>query len=140
MRKLLMILVCLGLLISISACGGGDADPKAVLNDYFDVMNDFLTGMEKAESADDVVAAINKFSDGMEDLVPRMKSVQENYPELKNMGSQGKLPEEFKEFEEKFKELMPKMMGISAKLMKFATDPKVMEAQKKLTEAMSALQ
>jgi hypothetical protein len=139
MRKLLTVFAFLGLLVYINSCGGGGDNPKAVMNDYFNVMDGFIAGMEKAETADDVVAAINKLSDGMKDLAPRMKALQENYPELKNMGNQGKLPEEFKEFEEKIKEMGPKMMGLTAKMMKFASDPKVMEAQKKMTEAMTSV-
>ena len=137
MKKLILLTV-VGMLFFVYACGGGGDDPKSVMKDYFAVMEDFVGAAEKAGNADDVVAAINKFSDSMKQVIPRLKALGEKYPELKNMG-QGNLPPEFKEFETKLQELMPRFMGAFGKLAQYASDPKVMEAQKKMQEAMQAL-
>jgi hypothetical protein len=138
MKKLFLLLV-VGLFLLAYACGGGGDDPKSVMKDFFNVMDAFYTGVEKAENADAIVAAIDKFSEAMKELGPRMKKVQEQYPELKNM-KDGNIPAEFKEFEEKIKEIGPKMMGLMGKFMKYANDPKVQAAQQKMMEAMKALQ
>lgn len=134
MKKLFSLLV-VGLFLLAYACGGGGDDPKSVISDYFDVMEGFVNGLEKADNADGVVAAIEKFAAKMKELKPRMMALEEKYPELKKM-NQGQMPEEFKEFEGRFKELMPKLMGIFGKIAQYANDPKVQEAQKKLEEVM----
>ena len=134
MKNLFSMLV-VGLFLLAFACGGGGDDPKSVMNDYFDVMDGFINGLDKADSADAVVAAMENFAAKMKDLKPRMMALEEKYPELKKM-KQGQMPEEFKEFEDRFKEMMPKMMGIFGKIAQYANDPKVQEAQKKLEEAM----
>jgi hypothetical protein len=134
MKKLFSLLV-VGLFLLAYACGGGGDDPKSVMNDYFDVMEGFINGLDKADNADAVVAAMEKFAAKMKELKPRMMALEEKYPELKKM-KQGQMPEEFKEFEDRFKELMPKMMGIFGKIAQYANDPKVLEAQKKLEEVM----
>lgn len=133
MKKLFSLLV-VGLFLLAYACGGGD-DPKSVMNESIDAMEDLISDLEGADNADEVVAAMDKFVDTMKKLKPRVMALQEKYPELKNMG-QGKLPEEFKEIEERMKELMPKMMGVFGKLAQYANDPKVIEAQKRMQEAM----
>jgi len=138
MKKLFSLLV-VGLFLLAYACGGGGDDPKSVMKDFFNVMEDFYANVDKADNADDIVAAIDKFSEGMQEITPRLKKLEEKYPELKNM-KEGNLPPEFKEFEEKMKEIGPKMMGLMGKFMKYANDPKVQAAQKKMMEAMQALQ
>jgi uncharacterized coiled-coil DUF342 family protein len=136
MKKLFSFLV-VGLFLLAYACGGGGDDPKSVMSDFFKVMDVFFADIEKADNADDIVAAIDKFSEDMQGIAPRMKKVREKYPELKDMKN---MPDELKEFEEKIKEIQPKMMGLMGKLMKYTTDPKVQAAQQKMMEAMKALE
>jgi hypothetical protein len=132
MKKLFSWLV-VGLFLLVYACGGGD-NPKSVMKDYLEVMEGLINSLDKAGSANDVAAAMEKFVVKMKDLKPRMKAVGEKYPELKKMGADGKFPDEFKEFEGRIKEMMPKMMGVLGKIAQYASDPKVVEAQKKFQE------
>jgi len=134
MKKITMILVGTCLLLGLVACGGDT--PKVVMNDMVSLLDTYVTSMDKAENADDIVRIINDFSEGMQELAPRMKAIQEKYPELKD-GVKGQLPEEFKEFEVKMKELGPRIMGTLSKMMQYANDPKVQEATKKFQEAMA---
>lgn len=135
MKKIFSLLV-VGLLVLVYACGGGGGDdPKSVMKAYFDAFDDMISGLEKADSADDVAAALNKMADTAEKLKPKMKALEEKYPELKNM-KEGKMPEEFKEFEARLKELGPRMMGAFGKIAQYGSDPKVVEAQKKFDEMM----
>jgi hypothetical protein len=135
MKKLFSVLA-VGILVFSYACGGGGSDPKSVMKDMLSIMDDFFVDMDKADNADHIVAAIDKYSSRMKELIPRLKQLKEKYPELLNMKE---VPPEFKEFEEKFKEMQPKFMGLMGKLMKYATDPKVQAAQKKMMEAMKAM-
>jgi hypothetical protein len=139
MKKLFSVLV-VGLLLMVYACGGGGDDPKSVMNDMFDAFEDLINDMDKATSADDVVAALEKNVNAMKKLAPRMKAVQEKHPELKGMKPGAQLPEEFKEIQKRMEELGPKMGAVAMKMMQFAKDPKVMEASKKWEEAMKAMQ
>ncbi len=137
MKKLFLVLMAIGL-IMIGACGKSN-DPKTVLNDFVGIFDNFSTDMGKAASADDVAAALNTTSAKMKEIVPRLKELEKKYPELKNMQSGGKMPEEFKEFEQKISELGPKMMAAMGNAMKYMSDPKVIEAQKNFQEAMKGM-
>ena len=138
MKRLFSVLTIISLFLILSACGGVDT-PKSVMNDYFNVLEDYLNGMEKADSADDIVGVIETFSNKMKALSPRMKTIMEKHPELKGMKG-GKLPEEYKELNDRMQKMMPRMMGIFGKMMKYGNDPKVKEAQKKFQEAMSSFE
>jgi DNA repair ATPase RecN len=136
MKKLFSLLV-VGLFLLAYACGGGGGDdPKSVANAAADAFENLVNDMEGANSADDLVAAINKFADKMKELKPKMKALEEKYPELKNMGKSDEVPAEFKEANERMEKLGPRLISLFGKLQKYATDPKVIEAQKKLQEAM----
>ncbi len=134
--KKLILLVTLGLfLMGILACGGGKyADAISLTEEAVDAMENYCTGLEKADNAKDVAAVINKFSDTMAALKPKMDELQKKYPELKNNKD---VPEEMKAITKRMEEVVPKMMGASAKMMKYATDPAVLEATKKMQEAMA---
>jgi hypothetical protein len=136
MRKVLFTGIIVLFLMGLVACGGDS--PTAAMDDMLVIFDDYISGMGKAENADDVVAVIETFSAGILELTPRMKALQEKHPELQSGMKGGKMPEEFKEYEEKFKELMPKFMGVMGKMMQYAKDPKVQEAQKKMKEAMAS--
>ena len=134
MKKLFSVLV-VGLLLLVYACGGGD-DPKSVLNDVIDTLDNMMNDLEKADSADAIVAAFEKGTEAMKKLRPRMKAVEEKYPELKDLKPGTKFPEGFEDIEKRWNELFAKMMGMGAKMGKYLSDPKVQEASKKFNEIM----
>jgi len=138
MKRLFSILTIISLFLILSACGGGDT-PESVMNDYLDLMDNYMNDMEKADSADDIVDVLEAFSKKMETLAPRMKAIMEKHPELKGMKG-GKLPEEYKDINDRMQKIMPRMMGVFGKMMKYGNDPKVKEAQKKFQEAMSSFE
>lgn len=135
MKRLFSILTIISLFLILSACGGGDT-PKSVMNDYLDLMEDYMNDMEKADSADDIVGVLEAFSKKMKELTPRMKAIMEKHPELKGMKG-GKLPEEYKEINDRMQKIMPRMIGVFGKMMKYGNDPKVKKAQEKFQEAIS---
>lgn len=138
MKRLFSILTIISLFLILSACGGGDT-PESVMNNYLDLMDNYMNDMEKADSADDIVDVLEAFSKKMETLAPRMKAIMEKHPELKGMKG-GKLPEEYKDINDRMQKIMPRMMGVFGKMMKYGNDPKVKEAQKKFQEAMSSFE
>lgn len=137
MKKLLTICMLAGLIIAFQACGGGN-DPKSVMGEYLTIMDGYIENMEKAESAEQVAAAMNECAERMEAIIPRMKAMMEAHPELKTMRGEN-LPDEFSEFSERIKAMGPRMMGLMGKLMQYGNDPVVKEANRKFQEAMSSL-
>jgi DNA repair ATPase RecN len=134
MKRLFSVMV-LGLLLLAYGCGGGDS-PKAVVEKMLNISENFAADMDKAGSADEVVKAIEKFSDDIKDIEADLKKIKEKYPNL----SKGEMPEEFKEFEERFKKFGANMIGLGAKLGQYMRDENVMKAMKKMQDAMKALQ
>ncbi len=137
MKKLLLVSLLGIFILGLIACGGGDA--KSVLRDYINSMKSFSEDMNSADSAGEVTKALNDFSDNMESIIPKMKTLSDKYPELKKMSSKGNLPEEFKEFETEMQEVATKMMGAFMKMGKYASDPKVAEANKRFMKTMQGL-
>lgn len=134
MKQLLFAVTVIGL-IMFYACGSSN-DPKAVMNEYFNTMDTYVTDLGKAASADDVVKAVEKTVASLKVVMPKLKELAKKYPELKNMQPGAKMPEALKEFEQKANELMPKMMGVMGVMMKYGQDPKVMAAMQKFQEVM----
>ncbi len=137
MKKLLLVGLLSVFILGLVSCGGGDA--KSVLRDYINSMKSFGEDMNSADNAAEVAKALNDYSDNMESLIPKMKALSDKYPELKKMGSNSKLPEEFKEFETEMQEVATKMMGAFMKMSKYAADPKVAEANKRFMKTMQGL-
>ncbi|MCP5106835.1 MAG: hypothetical protein GY950_25855 [bacterium] len=137
MKKIIFIAVLGLVLYGLTACGGGKyAEPKDVLEKYVTAMEDVINAFDKAGDADAVAAALNKYSDYMKDLGPKLKEMSEKYPELSNKDNP---PEELLPLVERLNAAMGKFEGAMAKVGQYATDPKVMEAQKKFMEAMSSM-
>ena len=137
MKKLFTLLTILIFLSMMFACGGGKyADAKKVMGKFISITNDFASDMEKADDADSTAAAINAYAHEMEHLSADMQKIQEKYPEIKD---QQNPPEELKELAGQMEEIMPKMMAAMMKAAKYAQEPAVMEAQKKLQQAMGEL-
>ena len=132
------MLLLLSISLLFTGCGGGKyADAKKVSEEYIDITDDYITSLDKANSAEDVVKAINTFSDKMEKLIPKMKKIQEKYPDLNNTDT---LPKELVETQKKAEELSQKVAGSMMKMMNYMSDPKVQEAQQHMTNTMMNLQ
>jgi len=144
MRKLVLFSTIAVFLFALTACGGGGkyADAKKVVSEMIDITNNFLGDVEAAGDAQGVAKAIDNYADSMKSLAPKMKEMQEKYPELKDAKDED-MPAELKdvmmELEESMKKMMNPESGLAQKMMQYATDPVVMEAQKRLMEAMSEL-
>jgi len=101
MKKFAWIAVLAGVCVLL-ACGGGKyADAKAILTDMTMTMEDFSAKMDKADSADKVVEAMNSFAASMKDLQEKAKQLEGKYPELKGMKNP---PPELKPLADKLEE------------------------------------
>ncbi|MBN1270836.1 MAG: hypothetical protein JXB26_01065 [Candidatus Aminicenantes bacterium] len=140
MKKWVFFLTLVVFVFGLTACGGGKyADAKKLMEKQVQVFENFVNGLDKAENAEAVAAALNNFSDEMKSMVPQMKAIQEKYPELDNAADED-IPAELKPLIEKLeKEIMPKFMSAMMKIGQYADDPVVKEANEKFQQTMSEL-
>lgn len=140
MKKALVLACVVVLLVSVAACnkdgGGKYADVKKVFGKYIEATEKFATTMEGVKSADEVVKAIEVYTVAAKELGPEIKGFEAKYPEFKDMENP---PEELKPLVDRMQAVATKMMGSMGKIAEFASDPKVQEAQAKLTEAMGSI-
>lgn len=137
MKKLLSVLA-VGLLVFAYACGGGGDDPKSVMDDMLKDMEALNAGLTGAETADDVVKALDAYTESLKAMAPRVKAMKEKNKDIDF--KKNEFPEELKEYEAKFKEIGPQLMAAMMKVSKFMKDPKALEAQKRFGEAMMLMQ
>ena len=124
-------------MVAFYACGGGGgkyADLKPVIKDMNKATEKFIADMEKADNGEKVAAALTGYAEAMGKLQPKMKEMEEKYPELKDMTGP---PPELGADAEKLMELMGKMTTSMMKAMEYADDPAVQKAQEELDKAMS---
>jgi len=134
MLGLLVVLMIVGGI----ACGGGGkyASAKALMGKQISIINRYADAMDKANNAQDVVAALNAYAADTKDLIPDLKKFQEQFPE---MNDQAEAPVELKPEMDKMQEAMGRMMTASMKAAQYMQDPAVQAAQKKLGEAMAGM-
>lgn len=135
----MMAWMVMGLLvIAAVACGGGGkyASAKALMGKQISIINRYADAMDKANNAQDVVAALNAYAADTKDLIPELKKFQEQFPEMKD---QAEAPAELKPEMDMMQEAMGRMMTASMKAAQYMQDPAVQAAQKKLGEAMAGM-
>ncbi len=113
--------------VACSGSGGGQyAAEKKLIKQASDIMEDFVSGMEKADNGKEVASVLNKFADKMSELAPKMKELEKKYPEIEEA------PEELSVVMKDVEAIQQKMMGAMMKIMQYQNDPDVKAAQEKL--------
>lgn len=142
MKRSILLLFCFAVFLTFTACGGGAAnDPKAFMNETADVMESYMADLGKVENVDDAVAVTEKYTKKFVELGERGKVIMEKYPELKEAGKDGKLPEGYEDVQKRMQEVMTKFTTLfqNEKLEKIMQDPKYQEANMKLMKAMQSM-
>jgi predicted nucleic acid-binding Zn-ribbon protein len=116
--------------------GGKYTEIKPLIEKMAVSLEKFITGMEKAENADAVVAELDTLTEVMKKLAPKMREIVKKYPELKDERTH---PEELKPLLKNMDELGKKLFGVMGKIQQFANEPKVKEANERFMEAMAAM-
>ena len=119
----------------LSGCGGKYEDARQANEAYVQILERYIADMDESETAQDVAAAMNRFSDGMEKLWPTMKQITEKYPELRQKDT---MPEELQDLEDRADIVGRKMGEAMMKIMPHMNDPDVLKAQQRFEEVMSA--
>jgi hypothetical protein len=125
-------------LILAACCGDKYADARDIMKDHAQVMEAYITGLENAANAADCAAAIDAYSAGMEDLIPRLKAFREKYPELMKEDG-GETPPEVEKEAERLEELSARMPAATMNMMKYMTDPQVQAAMQRMSQAMEKM-
>ena len=121
--------------VALLACGGGKySEVEQVLNDEIDLMQTFIDKMEAADTTDAVADALNGYSEGMQDLIPRLQKLAEEFPEIK---TQEDLPPELAQKLAKVDQLMDNMQGAIIKTMQYVHSPAVQEAMENFGRSMT---
>lgn len=134
MKKSLSVVLVALLSAAILSCGGKYDEVDRTLSDYADAMEDYVTQMDKADNADAVVKAMNDYTRKMTSLAPRLKEMNEKFPEL----ASGKdFPEELEKLSQRMEDLSQKVQTTMMKTMKFMMDPEVQKAMTDQAHAMA---
>lgn len=124
--------------IFLAACGSGKyGDAEEIISKQTKISEDFVNGLEQAKNADDMVEAINKFSEEMKPLIPKIKECKEKFPEL--WASDGEVPQKIQAQQQHLKEVGKKVKVATMSLVKYMMDPKVQEAMAKMGQEMSQM-
>lgn len=110
------------------------SDVKVALETLIKAEESFITASEKAESAQDIIKAVNALAEIMLKLKPQMVELEKKYPELKNDTN---IPSELKELKEKFEVMNVKFAQVMGTVMtKFGSDEKVQKAFQEMISKM----
>ncbi|MGD2090648.1 MAG: hypothetical protein PVH61_31030 [Candidatus Aminicenantes bacterium] len=141
MKKLVLITAVFLLLVGLAVYGGGVYSEFKLLMDKVVLSLEKLTiGLEQAEDADDVVAALDSYTSDILPLAPKMKELIKKYPELKELKDENTCPEELRPVMKKIDKLGERMVGGFVKVQQYTNDPKVKAAQIRWLKAMAAME
>lgn len=125
MKKTLCFAMVAILSAAMIACGGKYDDAESTLNDYADAMEAYVAQMEKADSADGVVKAMNRYTEKMNTLASRLQEMNRKFPEL----ASGKaFPKELEKVSRRMADLGQKVQTAMMKTMQYMMDPEVQKA------------
>jgi hypothetical protein len=135
-RNILITGILLVALVATTACKGKYADAIEVNDQFINAVEQYTKDLDQASNSEEVVAAIDKFSESIKTLAPEMKAMAEKYPELKDSNN---LPPELKESHKRAEEMSKNMASTFTKLMPYLSDPEVAAAQARMGQAMMSL-
>ena len=132
-KRIVSVLVGLAIFI-LAACGGKYADALEISEKQLAAMETYADRIEKANSKETIVAAMNDFGTKMEKIMDQAKGLREKYTELYKAGAE--LPDEFKEISKKTEAVVARMSAASMKTMQYMMDPEVQKAMMRMNASM----
>jgi len=127
------VLIVLAMFV-LTACGGKYSDAIELSEKQLEAMEAYTDSIEKADSKETIIAAMQAFGSKMEKLGEKAKGLQDKYPELYQPGA--KLPDEFEEIGKKTEAVVARMSAASMKTMQYMMDPEVQKAMMQMNQAM----
>lgn len=137
MTRISGIIITLLLSVALISCGSdGSKEAESIIKNQADVTENYVDNLTIAKNADDVVNAIEQYTQGMEQLIPELKEFREKYPEYK----QGNVPAEMEADLKRLEEASEKLPGAMMKLSSYMMKPEVQAAMEKMNTEMSKIQ
>ena len=128
------------MMLVLGACSSDNYnDARELFSDQAQVAEAYVSGLEKADNADDVADVIDKYTDDLVDLAPRMKAFHEKHPDMAGLFGNSAVPDELKKESERFKTAMAKVQGAAMNLMKYMNEPQVRAAFERMGNEMRNL-
>lgn len=131
------VTILLAGLLFFVGCGKKYDDFVETNTAYVDAMESYTDDLDRAQSAEDVATAMDKYSEKLDKLIPKMKALMEKYPEWTD---ESKIPEELKPLSKKAEGLARRMPQTFMRAMRYMQDPKVSAAMQRLQETMQKMQ
>ncbi|MEZ4485885.1 MAG: hypothetical protein R2864_15420 [Syntrophotaleaceae bacterium] len=132
MKRIISIVLAAGfVLYFLGACSSdGSSELKSLMNKQVDVIENFAERVEKAQSSEDMAAAIEEYTAGMKSLVPKLREFQTKFPNY----AQGAMPEELKNEAARLEKASAKLSTTMMSSMRYMMDARVQQAMTKMAE------
>lgn len=140
LKRVVVLVICGVLTVFINCSSGKYGDVKDVMEDSIKYQQDYIKELKAAEKSEEFAEALLNFAENMVKIKKSMDELEKKYPELKNKKNPpAELVEITKKAEEEAKLTEKESMKLLSpkKMMKFAKDPKFVEAMKKFGEIMT---
>lgn len=132
----ILVTVLLAAFLVTGCSANGSSEAESIIKNQANVTEDYVNGLADAKSADDMVAAIEHYTEGMKKLIPELKEFQKNYPEYQ----QGKMPEGMEADIKRLEAASAKIPGVMMKMVSYMMDGKVQAAMEQMGQEMSKLE
>lgn len=134
-RVVVVLMMAVGL---VWGCGQDKyADVVEVNDQFITVTQDYVDGLNKAQSGKDVAKVMNKYADEFKKLAPKMNDLNTKYPDLAKMKD---LPEKIKISQEKAGQMGAAFASSFMKSIQYMGDPEVVAAQERMAGIMQSVQ
>ncbi len=138
MKKMFSVLPAIVLSIAlVTACSSdGTSEAKSLMKKQVAVMEAYVDGLEGAQSAEDMVKAIEQYTADMKELIPKLQEFQKKHPDYEKGVIRGELEEDLKRVEQASDRLPAAMMNS----MKYMTDQRVQDAMGRMAKELGELE
>ncbi len=136
MKKILTVTIASILALALFACkkSGEYADLKEYLGDVIKINEEYVSALEKANSAKDVAEALTEMGNKMEKIGKDGEAVKKKYSDMSTIRKDP--PAEIKDELEKLEQVAQRLLTVSMKTMKYMMDPEVMKASQEMAKKM----
>lgn len=129
--------VVLFVVFLVAGCGSdGSSEAESIIKSQASVTEDYVTGLANAKNADDVVEAIEHYTEGMKKLIPKLQEFQKNYPDYKQGKPPAAMAADIKRMEEASARIPEAMMKVTGYMM----DAEVQAAMARMGSEMGKLE
>ncbi|HCY87415.1 MAG TPA: hypothetical protein DHV36_19940 [Desulfobacteraceae bacterium] len=131
-----LVSILLAALVVLGCGSDGSSKAESIIKDQADATENYVNGISSAESSQEVVAAIDRYTEDMKKLIPELKEFQMKYPEYKHGNIPKGMESDIKRLEDISAQIPEAMMKIASYMM----DGDVQSAMQRMGEEMSKLE